>query len=80
MKGLVIIGLGIAIWALSLFWPDINRVLSETMMLKSVIGLGLVMLVYEVIQHYHHNHQTRSQPHAANQRHNSHPMPRISPR
>jgi hypothetical protein len=83
MKGLVIIGLGLAIWALSLLWPDINRMLNETMMLESVIGLGLVMLAYEVIQHFvqhHNNPQTKNQHHSTNHQHNSHPVARVSPR
>lgn len=50
MQRLKIIGLGVIIWALSLFWPEINLILTETLMLKLVLGLGLGIWLYILIQ------------------------------
>lgn len=45
MKVLKIIGLGVVIWGLSLFWPDLNRVFTPLMMTRLVLGLGLAYLL-----------------------------------
>jgi hypothetical protein len=45
MKVLKIIGLGVAIWGLSLFWPDLNRVFTPLMMMRLALGLGLAYLL-----------------------------------
>ena len=50
MKTLKIVGLGVAIWLSSLFWPEINQVLSESLMTRLVLGLSLVMLIYLLSQ------------------------------
>ncbi len=50
MQRLKIVGLGVIIWALSLSWPEINRVLTEALMLKLILGLGLVIWLYILIQ------------------------------
>ena len=52
MKGLKIIGLGIAIWGLSLLWPDINLLLSPRVMAGLGLGLGSVTLIHELLHHY----------------------------
>lgn len=46
MKVLKITGLGVVIWGLSLFWPDLNHVLTPLMMTRLALGLGLVSLAY----------------------------------
>jgi hypothetical protein len=46
MRGLKIVSLGIAIWGLTLFWPDLNRGLIPWAMTKVALGLGLVSLTY----------------------------------
>ena len=81
MKGFIIIGLGLLIWGLSLLWPDLNRMLTASVMLKLGVGLGVIMLVYEIIQHLvhrHDHHQPRE--HSTHHRHHSHPVPRVLPR
>ena len=40
------IALGVALWGLSLIWPDINRLLSEPMMAKLMLVLALTGLAY----------------------------------
>ena len=45
MKGLKIVGLGIAIWGLSLLWPEINLVLTPPVMIGVVLGLGAAALL-----------------------------------
>jgi hypothetical protein len=52
------VGLGIAIWSLSLLWPQVNRVLTPPVMVASVSGLGAGMLAYVLYQHLgqHNDH------------------------
>lgn len=45
MKVLKIIGLGVAIWGLSLFWPDLNLGLTPLVMTRLALGLGLAYLL-----------------------------------
>jgi hypothetical protein len=45
MKGLKLVGLGVAIWGLSLLWPGVNLVLTPPVMIGVVLGLGVVVLV-----------------------------------
>ena len=52
MKELKMIGLGIAIWALSLVWPEINQVLTPQIMAKASIGLGVIILIYQLTLHF----------------------------
>jgi hypothetical protein len=62
IKGMRIAALGIALWGLSLFWPEINRFLTEAVIIKVVLGLGLVILVYILSQYLgwpHDHHGTR---------------------
>jgi hypothetical protein len=55
MKELKVILLGIAIWSLSLLWPEVNQLLSPlaTIVLMVVIGttgLGIIALIYVLEQ------------------------------
>ena len=62
MKMLRLAGLGIAIWALSLVWTEINLVLTPSMMIGLVLGLGAVAAVYGLSQqrgHQNTDHTTR---------------------
>ena len=57
MKVLKIMSFGIALWGLTLIWPEINQHLTEPVTLKIIGGLSLVMLAYIIAQHldwYHH--------------------------
>lgn len=75
MKGLKVIGLGIAIWGLSLLWPEINLLLSSRVMTGLGLALGTTMLIYEVAHHlkcwHHPSNGTRSN-------HASRPVPPIA--
>lgn len=55
MKWLKLIGLGMAIWALSLVWPEVNQVLTPRAMLAAALGLGAVSLIYVLLKQ-HPNH------------------------
>jgi hypothetical protein len=46
MKGLKVIGLGVVIWGLGLLWPDeVNQVLAPLVMIRLVLGLGVIVSV-----------------------------------
>ena len=49
MKGLKLVGLGIAIWGLSLLWPEVNLVLTLPVMIGVVLGLGVASLLAYVL-------------------------------
>jgi hypothetical protein len=49
MKGLKIVGLGVAIWGLSLLWPEVNLVLTPPVMIGVVLGLGVVALLAYIL-------------------------------
>jgi hypothetical protein len=68
IKGLKIVGLGIAVWGLSLFWPEVNRLLTESALIKVLLGLGVVTLVYVLSQYLGrpHDHHGRGQDHSSN--------------
>lgn len=50
MKTLKIVGLGVVIWVSSWFWPEINQILSESLMVKLTLGLGMVTVIYILSQ------------------------------
>ena len=56
MKGLKIIGLGIAIWGLSLLWPEINQLLSARVLAGLGVFLSVVILIYEFACHFLKRH------------------------
>lgn len=66
MKWLKVTGLGIAIWGLSLLWPEVNRVLTPSLTIGLALGLGVGMLIYILSQQNHHgagqNHLTDPVP------------------
>jgi hypothetical protein len=45
IKGLKLIGLGVAIWGLSLLWPEVNLMLTPPMMIGVVLSLGAAALL-----------------------------------
>jgi len=55
MKGLMIVGLGIAIWGLSLLWPEVNKALTPMAMLGLGLGISLVHLWQEHRSQRHRN-------------------------
>ena len=79
MKALKIISLGLALWGLSLIWPEINQHLTEPVTLKLIGGLGLVMLAYIIAQHldWYHDHQQHpsNQTRSSKPNHVSRPVP-----
>lgn len=66
MKWLKVTGLGIAIWGLSLLWPEVNRVLTPSLTIGLIVGLGIGMLVYILSQ---------QNDHGAGQNHLTDPVP-----
>ena len=75
MKGLKVIGLGIAIWGLGLLWPEINLLLSLKGMIGLGIGLGAVLLIWELVHHLKHWHHPNN---GTSNNHPSHPVPPIA--
>jgi hypothetical protein len=65
MNVIRIVGLGIAIWGLSLIWPQVNQVLTSPAMMGGMLGLGAAAIGYTLIQHldYHHNDDSAGQDH-----------------
>ena len=72
---LKIIGLGMAIWALSLVWPEINGVLTPRVTLGLMAGLGAAGLALILSQHPNH----RPPQHQARQDHSSRPTLAVRP-
>ena len=71
MKMLRLAGLGIAIWALSLVWTEVNLILTPPMMVGLILGLVAVAVVYRLSQRRcpedtdhttRHTHPTRPIP------------------
>jgi hypothetical protein len=71
MKVLRLVGLGIAIWTLSLVWTEVNLILTPSMMVGLVLGLGAVAVIYRLSQRRcpqdtdyttRHTHPTRPIP------------------
>lgn len=77
MKELRIIGLGIAIWALSLMWPEINQTLTPQIMARMGIGLSLIILIYQLTLHLKKYRQRPSNQRSGTN-HPSGPMPPIT--
>jgi len=79
MKALKIISLGLALWGVTLIWPEINQHLTEPVTLKLIGGLGLVMLAYIIAQHldWGHDHQQHpsNQTRSSKPNHISRPVP-----
>lgn len=73
MKALKVIGLGIAIWGLSLLWPEINLLLSPRVMTGLGLSLGIALLIWELAHHLKHWHRPN------NGTSNNHPSHPISP-
>jgi hypothetical protein len=68
MKGLKIVGLGVAIWGLSLLWPEVNLVLTLPVMMGVVLGLGVVTLLACILVQYldqRHDHEETGQDHTS---------------
>jgi hypothetical protein len=50
MKMLRLAGLGIAIWALSLVWTEVNLILTPATMIGLIVGLVAVAVIYRLSQ------------------------------
>jgi len=75
MKGLKLVGLGVAIWGLSLLWPGVNLVLTPPVMIGVVLGLGVVVLVACVFD----QHLGRCRHHKRDEAGRDHPSLPIPP-
>ena len=75
MKMLRLASLGIAIWGLSLAWPEVNLMLTPSLMIGLVLGLGAAA-IYGLSQHYGHQHSD----HTAGRDHPSRPIPALQMR
>jgi hypothetical protein len=66
MKGLRMVSLGMAIWGLSMVWPEVNRVLTPPLMSGLGLGLGVVILIYDLSRHlgWHHPNHGAGQNHS----------------
>ena len=71
MKMLRLAGLGVAIWALSLVWTEVNLILTPSVMVGLILGLAAVAVVYRLSQRRcpedtdhttRHTHPTRPIP------------------
>jgi hypothetical protein len=51
MKWLKIIGLGVAMWGLSLIWLQVNELLTSPVVLGLIIGLAIMAPAYLLGQH-----------------------------
>ena len=71
MKALIIMGVAIMTWGLSLLWPEVNQVFTAPVMVGLTLGLGTVTLAYVLIRRLDHDHDT----HNAGQDHPSRPIP-----
>jgi len=58
MRVLRIMGLGLIIWALSLWWPEVNHILTEARITRAVMGLSGATLIYLLGQYldWYYNH------------------------
>lgn len=57
IKVLKIVSLGVAIWGLSLVWPDLNRGLTPWVKTRLGLGLGLINLTYLLGQYLNQSRQ-----------------------
>jgi hypothetical protein len=46
------VGLGLIIWSLSLFWPEINTILTPSWTIGLILGLTAIILAY-TLGYYH---------------------------
>jgi hypothetical protein len=73
MKMWRLASLGIAIWGLSLAWTEVNLMLTPSLMIGLVLGLGTAAAIYGLSQR--HDHQDSD--HTAGRDHPSHPIPAL---
>lgn len=74
MKTLVILGLAIGIWSLSLVWPEANALLAAPAMLGWAIALTLGLAIYRIRQHPS-RHSDRDGQHRLRSDHATRPIP-----
>jgi hypothetical protein len=56
VKVLRLVLLGLAIWAISLLWPELNQVFTSPAMIGLLLSLSLIAVAYILIQHLYHYH------------------------
>jgi hypothetical protein len=76
MKILRLIGLGVAIWGLSLLWPEVNQILTPRVAIGMTLGLGALVVAYVWAQPIDYRHNDND----AGKDHPSHPIPAVVPR
>jgi len=69
MKVLWIMGLGIGIWSLSLFWPGINKLPLWP------IGVGIILIIGASLLTYLLSHRIGPRPNNNHHNHPSRPIP-----
>jgi hypothetical protein len=83
MKGATMlkwIGLGVAIWSLSLVWPEVNLVLTPPVMAGLALALGAIILAYALGYYYRQNDQAQTERSNKNkQKHSSRPSRPVPP-
>lgn len=73
MRILRLVGLGVAIWGLSLLWPEVNQILTPQVAIGMTLGLGALVLAYIWAQRIDYRHNDND----AGQDHSTHPMPAV---
>jgi hypothetical protein len=47
-----IVGWGLVIWSVSLFWPALSVVITPAVMMGGLVGVGGILLVYLLVQQF----------------------------
>jgi len=76
MKALKVIGLGVAIWGITLIWPEINQLLPSRVMAGIGLVLGIAILSYELWHYISQHYKKRGRP---GSNHPTQPIPPASP-
>jgi hypothetical protein len=75
MKMLRLVGLGVAIWALSLVWTEVNLILTPSTMIGLIVGLVAVAVVYRLSQRQRRCPEDNTTDHTTRHTHPTRPVP-----
>lgn len=66
---LTVVGLGVGIWGLGLFWPYVNQILTPVTTAMLILGLATISLIYIAIRDQDHDDRngTSKKEHRASQ-------------
>lgn len=76
MRVLRLAGLGIVMWSVSLLWPQANQLLTSSVAIGLVFGLGAVTLAYVLVRRFNHDYQDNG----ADQDNSTRPVPAAATR